>query len=123
LIGEASVQNLSGPISIAESAGKSASNGPGYFVKFLAVVSISLGILNLLPIPVLDGGHLLFLLIEAVKGSPLSEWAQLQGQRVGMALLLALMGLALYVISGGCWASPDGSLILPCRNERPCGSV
>jgi regulator of sigma E protease len=100
LIGEASVQNLSGPISIAESAGKSASNGPGYFVKFLAVVSISLGILNLLPIPVLDGGHLLFLLIEAVKGSPLSEWAQLQGQRVGMALLLALMGLALYVDLG-----------------------
>jgi len=60
-------------------------------------VSISLGVLNLLPVPVLDGGHLLFFLIEALKGSPLSEEAQMQGQRVGMAILLALMGLAFYV--------------------------
>ncbi len=100
LIGRASVEHLSGPISIAESAGKSASNGPGYFIKFLAVVSISLGVLNLLPIPVLDGGHLLYFLIEAVKGSPLSERVQLQGQRIGMAFLLMLMGLALYVDLG-----------------------
>lgn len=100
LIGKASVDNLSGPISIAESAGKSASYGLGYFIKFLAVVSISLGVLNLLPVPVLDGGHLLYFLIEAVKGSPLSEQAQLQGQRIGIVLLIALMTLALYVDLG-----------------------
>jgi len=97
LTGEASVKNLSGPISIAQIAGKSASYGPTYFLKFLALVSISLGVLNLLPVPVLDGGHLLFFLIEALKGSPLSEEAQMQGQRIGMAILLALMGLAFYV--------------------------
>jgi regulator of sigma E protease len=97
LIGKASIENLSGPISIAETAGKTASYGLDYFVKFLAVVSISLGVLNLLPIPVLDGGHLLYFAIEALKGSPLSERAQLQGQRIGLALLAALMTLALYV--------------------------
>ena len=97
LIGKASVENLSGPISIAETAGKTASYGLGYFLKFLAVVSISLGVLNLLPIPILDGGHLLYFTIEAIKGSPLSEQAQLQGQRVGLALLVALMTLAFYV--------------------------
>ncbi len=97
LTGQASVKNLSGPISIAQSAGKSASYGPVYFIKFLALVSISLGVLNLLPIPVLDGGHLFFYLIEAVKGSPLSDEAMMQGQRIGMLLLLALMGLAFYV--------------------------
>ena len=97
IIGEASVDNLSGPISIAESAGKSASFGFVYFLKFLAVVSISLGVLNLLPIPILDGGHLLYFLIEAVKGSPLSESVQLQAQKIGILLLLALMSLAFYV--------------------------
>ncbi len=97
LVGKASVENLSGPISIAETAGKTASYGLSYFVKFLAVVSISLGVLNLLPIPILDGGHLLYFAIEAVKGSPLSEQAQLHGQRVGIALLAALMTLAFYV--------------------------
>jgi regulator of sigma E protease len=97
IVGKASVENLSGPISIAETAGKTASYGLGYFVKFLAVVSISLGVLNLLPIPVLDGGHLLFFAIEALIGRPLSEQAQLQGQRVGIALLAALMTLAFYV--------------------------
>jgi membrane-associated protease RseP (regulator of RpoE activity) len=97
LTGQVSVDNLSGPISIADSAGKSASVGLTYFVKFLAVVSISLGILNLLPVPILDGGHLLFFLIEAVRGSPLSEEAQMQAQKVGMMLLLALMTLAFYV--------------------------
>ncbi len=95
--GQASIENLSGPISIAESAGKSASYGLSYFLKFLAVVSISLGVLNLLPIPVLDGGHLMFFLVEAIKGSPLSEQAMIQGQRIGMALLLGLMTLAFYV--------------------------
>jgi len=95
--GEASVKNLSGPISIAQTAGKTASYGVVYFLKFLAMISISLGVLNLLPIPVLDGGHLFFFFIEAVKGSPLSDEWQMQGQRIGIALLLALMGLAFYV--------------------------
>ncbi len=95
--GQSSISNLSGPISIAQTAGKTASYGLVSFLKFLALVSSSLGVLNLLPIPVLDGGHLLFYLIEAVKGSPLSEKAQIQGQRIGMALLLALMALAFYV--------------------------
>ncbi len=95
--GEASVKNLSGPISIAQTAGKSASIGLVYFIKFLALISISLGVLNLLPIPILDGGHLAFFLIEAVRGKPLSEEAQLAGQKIGMILLLALMGLAFYV--------------------------
>ncbi len=97
LVGEASVKNLSGPITIAESAGKSASYGIGYFLKFLAVVSISLGVLNLLPIPVLDGGHLLYFLIEAIKGSPVSERVLEFGQRIGLAVLLALMTLAFYL--------------------------
>lgn len=97
LVGKASVENLSGPISIAETAGRTASYGLAYFVKFLAIVSISLGVLNLLPIPILDGGHLLYFTIEALKGSPVSEKAQLQGQRVGIALLAALMTLAFYV--------------------------
>jgi len=96
LVGKASVENLSGPISIAETAGKTASYGLDYFVKFLAVVSISLGVLNLLPIPILDGGHLMYFAIEAVKGSPLSEQAQMQGQRIGLAILAALMTLAFY---------------------------
>ena len=97
VIGEVSVKNLSGPISIADSAGKSASYGAIYFLKFLAVVSISLGVLNLMPIPVLDGGHLFFFLIEAVKGSPLSERFLEHGQKIGMLILLAIMGLAFYV--------------------------
>jgi regulator of sigma E protease len=97
VVGEVSVKNLSGPISIADSAGKSASYGATYFLKFLAVVSVSLGVLNLLPIPVLDGGHLFFFLIEAVKGGPLSERFMEQGQKIGMLILLAIMGLAFYV--------------------------
>lgn len=97
LVGEVSVKNLSGPISIADYAGKSASVGPIYFLKFLAVVSISLGVLNLLPIPVLDGGHLFFYMIEAIKGRPLSDHIIEQGQRVGMLLLFIIMGIALFV--------------------------
>ncbi|MGQ9831506.1 MAG: RIP metalloprotease RseP [Thermochromatium sp.] len=97
LIGEASIHNLSGPISIAETAGRTASDGLDAFVKFLAIVSLSLAIINLLPIPVLDGGHLLFHLIEWIKGSPLSEEAMVQGQRIGFLLLAALMTLAFYV--------------------------
>lgn len=97
LIGEASIHNLSGPISIAETAGRTASYGLDSFVKFLAVVSISLGVLNLLPIPVLDGGHLLFNLIEWIKGRPLPEEVMIQGQKIGFLLLAALMTLAFYV--------------------------
>jgi regulator of sigma E protease len=95
--GQASVKNLSGPLTIADAAGKSASIGWVYFVKFLAVVSVSLGVLNLLPVPVLDGGHLVYFLIEGVRGRPLSEAVMLQAQRIGLALLLALMLVAFYV--------------------------
>jgi regulator of sigma E protease len=97
IIGEVSVKNLSGPISIADSAGKSASFGLIYFIKFLAVVSISLGVLNLLPIPVLDGGHLFYFLIEAVQGRPLSDRFMEQGQKIGLLILLGVMSLAFYV--------------------------
>jgi len=97
LVGDASVKNIGGPLTIAETAGKTASYGLSFFVKFLAAVSISLGLINLFPIPILDGGHLLYFAIEAIKGSPLSEKALLQGQRVGIALLAALMSLAFYV--------------------------
>jgi len=94
--GKASVENLSGPISIARYAGQSAAIGLAAFLGFLGIVSVSLGVLNLLPVPVLDGGHLLFYLVEWVKGSPLSDAAQLAGQKIGITLLLALMMLAFY---------------------------
>ncbi|PVV07936.1 MAG: RIP metalloprotease RseP [gamma proteobacterium symbiont of Ctena orbiculata] len=97
IVGEVSVKNLSGPISIADTAGKSASYGFSYFLKFLAVVSISLGVLNLLPIPVLDGGHLFFFLIEGIKGGPLSDRFLEQGQKIGLLILLAIMSLAFYI--------------------------
>ncbi len=96
-VGQASVKNLGGPISIAQIAGKSASYGVSFFLKFLAAVSVSLAILNLLPVPILDGGHLFFFLIEGIKGRPLSEEAQLRGQQIGLVILLLLMGLAFYV--------------------------
>jgi regulator of sigma E protease len=91
-----SVKHLSGPISIAQYAGFSAEIGITRFLDFLAIVSISLGILNLLPIPILDGGHLLYYLIESVLGRPVSEEAQFFGQRLGIAMLVGLMGLAFY---------------------------
>ena len=96
LTGEASLSNLSGPISIAQYAQTSAQMGPAWFLYFLGIISLSLGIMNLLPIPILDGGHLLYYLIELVKGSPLSEGAMAAGQYMGMALLVMLMGLAFY---------------------------
>ena len=96
LLGQVSVDNLSGPISIAQYAGESARVGWLPFLKFLAVVSISLGVLNLLPVPILDGGHLLFYAVEFIKGSPLSEAAQAIGQRIGLVMLLALMSVAFY---------------------------
>jgi regulator of sigma E protease len=94
--GEVSVKHVSGPIQIAQVAGYSAQIGLVSFLSFMAIVSISLGVLNLLPVPVLDGGHLLFYGIEAVKGSPLSERAQEAGSRLGLMLLAGLMGLAFY---------------------------
>ena len=97
LTGKASIHNLSGPISIADAAGKTASIGAVYFIKFLAIVSISLGILNLLPVPILDGGHLLYFAVEAIKGSPVSEATLAKGQAIGLVMLLGLMTLALYV--------------------------
>ncbi|HHJ17710.1 MAG TPA: RIP metalloprotease RseP [Gammaproteobacteria bacterium] len=96
LAGRASVENISGPISIAQYAGSSASSGLTSFLRFLAIVSISLGVLNLLPVPVLDGGHLLYNVIEWLRGKPLSEAAQQVGQQVGILLLLALMSIAFY---------------------------
>ncbi len=96
LLGRASVENLSGPIGIAQYAKSSAGAGFSQFLKFLGLISVSLGILNLLPIPVLDGGHLLFFGIEAVRGRPVSEQTEMLGQRIGLAFILALMVLALY---------------------------
>lgn len=96
IIGEVSVKNLSGPITIATYAGYTASEGLPTFLSFLAIVSISLGVLNLLPIPLLDGGHLLFYVIEIVKGKALSEETQMRMQHVGIVLLGCLMALAFY---------------------------
>jgi regulator of sigma E protease len=97
LIGKASVKNLSGPISIAEYAGQSAKMGFVHFLKFMALISVSLGVLNLLPIPVLDGGHLLFFALEGIKGSPISEKTQLFFQQIGIALLMSLMLFAMFM--------------------------
>lgn len=96
LIGEASIKNLSGPITIADYAGRSAELGWVYYVGFLALVSVSLGVLNLLPLPVLDGGHLMYYLFEAITGRPVSErWLE-RLQRGGVAVMLLMMSLALY---------------------------
>ncbi|MDQ7090192.1 MAG: RIP metalloprotease RseP [Methylococcales bacterium] len=100
LTGKASVDNLSGPISIAQYAGQSAEMGLIHFLKFLAIVSVSLGVLNLLPIPVLDGGHLMFYLIEGIKGSPVSENIQILFQQVGLFLLMSLMLFAVFLDVG-----------------------
>lgn len=94
--GQASLKNISGPITIARVANGSAELGPAWFFNFLAILSLSLCIMNLLPIPVLDGGHLLYYLIELVKGSPVGERGLVAGQYIGLALLAGLMGLAFY---------------------------
>jgi len=96
LLGEVSWKHLSGPVTIAEYAGQSAQMGWIPFALFLALISISLGVLNLLPIPLLDGGHLMYYLIEIVKRKPVSERAMELGQRVGLALLLVMMAFAFY---------------------------
>jgi regulator of sigma E protease len=94
--GQVSAKNISGPISIAEFAGISVTLGLTAFMAFLAIISVSLGVLNLMPVPLLDGGQIVYQLVEAVKGTPLSERAQLFGQQVGIALLVVLMSLAFY---------------------------
>jgi len=96
MIGEVSMKNLSGPITIADYAGQSAERGLVAYVGFLALISISLGVLNLLPVPILDGGHLLYYIVELVKGSPLPERAWVIGQNFGIALLGTLMIFAVY---------------------------
>ncbi|GJA09411.1 sigma E protease regulator RseP [Aeromonas caviae] len=94
--GIVSLDNLSGPISIAKGAGSSADYGLVYFLGFLALISVNLGIINLFPLPVLDGGHLVYFLIEAVTGKPVSEKIQEVGFRIGAAILMLLMGIALF---------------------------
>jgi regulator of sigma E protease len=96
VVGEASVKNLSGPITIARYAGISARVGFEQFITFLAIISISLGVLNLLPIPILDGGHLFYYLIEMLKGSPVSETTEVVGQKIGVVLLFGLMSIAIF---------------------------
>lgn len=96
IFGQVSLKNLSGPISIAEYAGDSARSGVAEFLGFLVVISLSLGFLNLLPIPILDGGQIVYQLAEWVRGSPLSDRLQAIGQQVGVALLVMLMGVALF---------------------------
>jgi len=96
VLGEVSVKNLSGPITIADFAGQSAKLGVAPYLDFLPLISISLGVLNLLPIPLLDGGYLLYYMAELIKGSPVSERVWKAGQNVGIALLITLMAFALY---------------------------
>ncbi len=96
LTGDVSIKNISGPINIAQFAGESAERGFSNFLGFLAIISISLGVLNLLPIPVLDGGQIVYQLVEMVKGSPLTERAQILGQQIGILALLLLMSFAFY---------------------------
>ncbi|HEX8963576.1 MAG TPA: RIP metalloprotease RseP [Rhodocyclaceae bacterium] len=96
VVGEVSWKNVSGPVAIADYAGQSARMGLSAYLKFIALISISLGVLNLLPIPILDGGHLMYYLAELIKGGPLSERVMEIGQQVGLAILLLLMAFAFY---------------------------
>ncbi|BFT31191.1 sigma E protease regulator RseP [Alteromonas sp. D210916BOD_24] len=94
--GDVSVKNLSGPISIAQGAGTSAGYGLAYFLSFLALISVNLGIINLLPLPMLDGGHLMFFIVEWVTGKPVPEAVQEWGYRIGGVLLFMIMGIAIF---------------------------
>jgi regulator of sigma E protease len=96
LLGDISVKNLSGPITIAQVAGDSVERGLETFLNFLAYLSISLGVINILPIPMLDGGHLMYYLAELVRGKPVSEKAQMLGLRIGIGIIMTLMFFALY---------------------------
>jgi regulator of sigma E protease len=96
IIGEVSLKNLSGPITIADYAGQSALMGWMPYITFIALISISLGVLNLLPVPVLDGGHLMYYVAEIIRGRPVSDRALEIGQRIGMVVLFSLMAFAIY---------------------------
>lgn len=96
VVGDVKLTNLSGPVSIAKGAGMSADSGFVYYLMFMALISVNLGIINLFPLPVLDGGHLLFLVIEKIKGGPVSERVQDFCYRIGIMALMLLMGLALF---------------------------
>lgn len=96
LTGEVSWHNISGPVTIADYAGQSAKSGPGQYLKFIALVSISLGVLNLMPIPILDGGHLLYYAVEAIRRKPLSDRSVEIGQKIGLFLLILLMACSFY---------------------------
>ncbi|PKO60118.1 MAG: RIP metalloprotease RseP, partial [Betaproteobacteria bacterium HGW-Betaproteobacteria-18] len=96
LIGEASIKNISGPLTIADYAGKSAGLGLTQYLIFLALISVSLGVLNLLPLPVLDGGHLMYYLWEGVTGRPVSDWWMERLQQGGVAILMLMMSVAIF---------------------------
>ena len=96
LVGDLSAKNLSGPITIAQVAGDSGKSGVDNFIRFVAMFSIMLGVMNLLPVPVLDGGHLMYHVIEVIKGSPVSDRIQIMGYKVGLALVMSLMVVATY---------------------------
>jgi len=96
IVGKVSWKGISGPVSIASFAGESANLGLKVFIGFLALVSISIGVLNLLPIPVLDGGHLMYYIAEIIKGSPVSEQVMMAGQRIGLGVLGLLMMVAIF---------------------------
>merc|ERR1712146_579708 len=96
ITGDVSVKNLSGPISIAQGAGTSAGYGLAYFLSFLALISVNLGIINLLPLPMLDGGHLMFFIVEWITGKPVPEAVQEWGYRIGGVLLFMIMGIAIF---------------------------
>ncbi len=96
VIGQAALENISGPITIAQYAGITASIGVLTYIKFLAMISVSLGVLNLLPVPMLDGGHLMYYIIEIIKGSPVSRKIEEMGQQIGLTLLFMLMSLAIF---------------------------
>ena len=96
ITGKTSWKGISGPVTIATYAGETANMGLKVFLSFIALVSISIGVLNLLPIPVLDGGHLMYYVIEIIKGSPVSEQVMLVGQKIGFGLLGLLMAIAIF---------------------------